>query len=250
MPTRRREQIAEDWRHLSADQLAERTLGGDRGVAKPLVTSDGQAFDLQPVQKSRIKRNRWQRKKWQRRAARRKKGSKNRRKAQQNAHRYQRYEKHVRYDYAHQTSHQLVVNDTIDLYVFEDLKIANMTKRPKAKRDAQGRFLPNGRKAKAGLNRVILASTWGTVVSFTRYKALRQGKLVLTVPPPYSSQERAVCGHINLDSRLSQAEFVCQDCGHTDNADHNASVVMKQRGIKKLLEGSSRSANGRGFFGS
>ncbi|MDA8205870.1 MAG: hypothetical protein M0Z36_07365, partial [Thermaerobacter sp.] len=73
MPTRRREQIAEDWRHLSADQLAERTLGGDRGVAKPLVTSDGQVFDLQPVQKSRIKRNRWQRKKWQRRAARRKK---------------------------------------------------------------------------------------------------------------------------------------------------------------------------------
>ncbi len=58
-----------------------------------------------------------------------------------------------------------------------------MTKHPKTKRDAQGRFLPNGRKAKAGLNRVILASAWGEVVSFTRYKALRQRKLVLTVPP-------------------------------------------------------------------
>ncbi len=72
------EQIAEDLRHLSRDQLAERTLGGDRGVAKPLATSDGQVFDLQPVQKA-WKKNQRQRKKWQRRAARRKKGSKNRR---------------------------------------------------------------------------------------------------------------------------------------------------------------------------
>jgi hypothetical protein len=57
-----------------------------------------------------------------------------------------------------------------------------MTKRPKAKTDAQGRFLPNGRKAKAGLNRAILGSAWGQVVVFTRYKALRRGKLVITVP--------------------------------------------------------------------
>ena len=58
-----------------------------------------------------------------------------------------------------------------------------MTKRPKAKQDATGRFLPNGAKAKAGLNRTILASAWGQVVTFTRYKALRQGKPVITVPP-------------------------------------------------------------------
>ncbi len=38
------EQIAEDLRHLSADQLAGRTLGGDRGVAKRLTTSDGQVL--------------------------------------------------------------------------------------------------------------------------------------------------------------------------------------------------------------
>ena len=125
-------QIAEDLRHLSRDQLAERTLGGDRGVAKPLTTSDGQVFDLQPVQKTRLKKAQRQRKQWQHRASRRKKGSRNRRKAHQKAARYQRYAKHVRHEYAHKTSHQLVVNDTIDLYVFEDLKIQNMTKRPHA----------------------------------------------------------------------------------------------------------------------
>ena len=57
------EQIAEDLRHLSVDQLTERTLGGDRGVAKPLMISDGQTFDPQPVPKERIKKGRQQRKK-------------------------------------------------------------------------------------------------------------------------------------------------------------------------------------------
>ncbi len=231
------EQIAEDLRYLSAEQIAERTLGGDRGVAKPLATSDGKIFDLKPVQKSRIAKRRQQRKRWQRRAARRKQGSRNRHKAYQKAARCQRYEKHVRQDYAHQTSHRLIVKTFYDLYVFEDLKIANMTRRPKAKKDAAGRFLRNGARAKAGLNRAILASAWGDVVAFTRYKALRQGKLVITVPPQHSSQECAVCTFTSPDNRKSQSEFVCQRCGHRDNADHNAAVVIAKRGIQKLLSG-------------
>ncbi|MCL4319162.1 MAG: transposase [Firmicutes bacterium] len=231
------EQIAEDLRHLSGEQLAERTLGGDRGVAKPLMTSDGQTFDLQPVHKTRIQKHRKQGKTWQRKASRRKKSSKNQRKAYQKVAHYQQYEKNVRYEYAHQTSHQLIAQDAIDLYVFENLHIPHMTKRPQAKKDTQGRFLPNRAKAKAGLNRAILSSAWGQVVSFTTYKALRQGKLVITVPPAYSSQECAICTFTHPDNRLSQAEFVCQRCGHADNADHNAAVVIAKRGIQKLLSG-------------
>ena len=231
------EQVAEDLRHLSPDQLAERTLGGDRGVAKPLTTSNGQVFDLLPVQKQRIRTTRGQRKRWQRRAARRKKGSRNQKKAYRKAARYQQYEVNVRQEYAHQTSHALVVHAEYDLYVFEDLRIKNMTKRPKAKKDASGRFLPNGAKAKAGLNRAILSSAWGQVVSFATYKALRQGKLVITVPYAYSSQECAACTFTSPDNRLTQAEFVCQRCGHTDNADHNAAAVIAGRGIKKLRSG-------------
>jgi putative transposase len=220
------EQIAEDLRHLAPDQLAARTLGGDRGVAKPMTTSDGQVFDLLPVQKKRIKKTRRQRKRWQRWASRRKKGSRNQKKAYRKVAKYQQYETNVRQDYAHQTSHHLAADDAYDLYVFEALKIQNMTKRPKAKTDAQGRFLPNKAAAKAGLNRAILSSAWGQVVSFTTYKALRQGKLVITVPSAYSSQECAVCTFTAPDNRLTQAEFVCQRCGHTDNADHNAAVVI------------------------
>ncbi len=230
-------QIAEDLRHLSTEQLTERTLGGDRGVAKPLTTSEGQVFDLLPVQKKRIKKTRRQRQRWQRKASRRKKGSQNQKKAHRKAARYQQYEKHVQSEYAHQTSHHLVAQAAVAVYVFEHLRIDQMTKRPKAKKDAQGRFLPNGAKAKAGLNRAILSSAWGQVVAFTTYKALRHGKLVITVPPAYSSQECAVCTFTSPDNRPTQAEFVCQRCGHPDNADRNAAVVIAKRGINQLLSG-------------
>ncbi len=87
------EQIAEDLRHLSADQLAKPTQGGDRGVAKPLTTSDGKVFDIGPVLKTRIKKSRQRHKKWQQRASRRKQGSKNQKQAYRKAARYQQYEK-------------------------------------------------------------------------------------------------------------------------------------------------------------
>lgn len=39
------------------------------------------------------------------------------------------------------------------------------------------------------------------------------------------------------DPRPAQAAFVCQRCGQTDNADHNAAAVIATRGIKKVLSG-------------
>jgi len=70
-----------------------------------------------------------------------------------------------------------------------------------------------------------------------QYKARRQGKLVIEVPPFYSSQECAACGHVHQDNRVSQSEFVCLSCGNTDHADHNAAKVIAMRGVKLLLSG-------------
>ena len=52
-----------------------------------------------------------------------------------------------------------------------------------------------------------------------------------------SAQSACRCGHTHPDNRATQAEFICQDCGFTANADHNAALVIKKRGIKALLEG-------------
>jgi putative transposase len=43
-----------------------------------------------------------------------------------------------------------------------------------------------------------------------------------------------VCGHVDRLNRVTQAEFHCQRCGHTDNADTNASAIILQRGLALL----------------
>jgi putative transposase len=110
-----------------------------------------------------------------------------------------------------------------------------MTKRPKAKCDENGRFIKNGAAAKAGLNRTILNSAWGKVVTYTIYKGLRKNKLTIKVKPNGTSQECSRCGHTEPDNRETQALFVCQSCGLVINADDNAAINIKARGVEKLL---------------
>ena len=83
----------------------------------------------------------------------------------------------------------------------------------------------------------ILASTWGQTKTYLQYKARRKGKLCVDVPPHYSSQECAACGHVHQDNRQSQSLFVCLSCGYTDNADRNAGKVLAMRGVRLLLSG-------------
>ena len=52
----------------------------------------------------------------------------------------------------------------------------------------------------------------------------------------HTSQECADCGHIHPDNRKSQALFQCRQCGHTDNADRNASLIIKKRAIDLMLD--------------
>jgi transposase len=45
----------------------------------------------------------------------------------------------------------------------------------------------------------------------------------------YTSKACSKCGCIDDDNRKCQEDFVCVSCGHADNADHNASVNIKNR---------------------
>lgn len=49
------------------------------------------------------------------------------------------------------------------------------------------------------------------------------------VPPAYTSQRCFHCGHIEKANRVSRDLFICQKCGHTDNADINASKNILHR---------------------
>ena len=72
---------------------------------------------------------------------------------------------------------------------------------------------------KAGLNRGILKSGWGLLV--TRLEQKAPGR-VEKVKAAYTSQTCHACKHIASQSRKSQATFVCVACGHSANADVNA----------------------------
>jgi putative transposase len=93
--------------------------------------------------------------------ARRKLGSKRRNRAKIKTARCRQYSANVRNDFAQKTSRTLV-NSEMEVFVFEDLKIKNMTKAPKPKKDENG----NGARAKAALNKGILDSV--VSVFFTR----------------------------------------------------------------------------------
>ena len=74
-----------------------------------------------------------------------------------------------RRDFLHKQSRALV-NDH-DLIVIEDLRVTNMTRRPKPVPDEDGGFDPNGAATKAGLNKSILDVGWRRFRSMLAYKA-------------------------------------------------------------------------------
>lgn len=231
------QETAEYLMQFNENELRAVTVGLDRGVNLPLAGSDGQKFGFTVVQDKRLAAQEKHKKRWQKRQARRTKGSKNWVKAKRKVARYQRYGADVRRDVAHKTSFNLATDPRYKLFVFEALKVKNMTRRAKPKQDEQGRWIRNGAAAKAGLNKAILASTWGKTKEFLSYKARRSGKLVIEVPAFYSSQECGACGHTHSDNRPSQAVFVCQRCNHTTHADHNAAAVIAKRGVRLVLSG-------------
>lgn len=217
--------------HLDEEQLANVADGFDRNVVIPVQSSNGVSFDFSSEQKKSIQKALDGKVKWQRRFARRLKGSSNRRKAVRRVGRYDRKIADIRNDFAHKTS-RTMVDAPVSLLVFEDLKIKNMTASAKGTVEEPGKNV----RQKAGLNRSILNSCWGNVKTYTQYKGLKKNKLTIVVPAHHSSQECSRCGFTHQDNRPSQAEFICQDCGFVCNADLNASLVIKKRGIRAVLD--------------
>lgn len=230
-------EIAYELNNLEDAALACVTLGLDRNVRENCVaTSDDKRYRPDAIVLERMRRNEIGAKRYQRRLARAKKGSANRGKLIARLARKKAYARRVRQDFAHKVSHGLSSSDA-RFFVLEDLKIQYMTRRPKARRnETTGQWLKNGARAKAGLNRSVLASCWGAIHQQLTYKAARRNKLVVTVPPHHTSQACSHCGHTEPENR-DASRFVCQRCGYEAHADHNASLNIKMRGIGKLRAG-------------
>ncbi|HEX8883524.1 MAG TPA: transposase [Noviherbaspirillum sp.] len=232
---RSQEELAYEFSLLDDDDLFDITNAYDRGVTVPLAAADGAFHGMDPVVVDRIRKKEIKARRYQRKMARQVVGSKNRDKTKMKLARTRNYQARAVQDWAHKTSYQLV-NGSTKVHVFEQLLVKQMTKKPKARME-NGKWLKNGARAKAGLSSAILRSGWGRVRTYTTYKAARRNQLVIAVPPHCTSQECCRCGYIHPDNRSTQSRFVCQRCGHTENADTNAAKVQKKRGIALLREG-------------
>ncbi|MFI7065326.1 RNA-guided endonuclease InsQ/TnpB family protein [Kribbella sp. NPDC050124] len=192
-------------------------VGVDRGVAVSAALSTGELLTCPgwtEAEQSRLKH-------LQRRLARCRRGSNRRGRIKAAIAKLYARVRDRRKDWVEKTSTDLARR--FEVIRVEDLRIAQMTKRPKPKFDPDrpGGFLPNRRRAKAGLNRGILANGWGLLVRRLENKA--SGR-VEKVHPAYTSQTCSACGHCAAENRESQAVFQCVACGHQLHADVNAAV--------------------------
>lgn len=195
------------------------TLGIDLGVTAFAATSEGML--IKPL--SALKRQQCRLRRYQRSVSRKVKGSSNRKKAIRRLGDLHRKIARQRSNWLHQLSTQLVKDHPV--IAIEDLKVKNMNA------SCSGR----GRKAKAGLNKGILDAAWAEFRRQLDYKTAAVGGHLVAVNPAYTSQQCRVCGHTHKDNRSTQALFLCVACGHTENADLNASQKILARGQSKRL---------------
>ena len=121
-----------------------------------------------------------------------------------------------------------------DVIVFEELKIQNMKRRCKPKKCAEtGRYLRNNQSCKSQLNKAISNAAWYSLRSKTEQQAAKLGNWLITVNPRGSSIECHKCHYVSLTNREKE-KFICENCGHYEDADTQAGSVLAQRGIKKL----------------
>ncbi|MBF9749580.1 MULTISPECIES: RNA-guided endonuclease TnpB family protein [Enterobacteriaceae] len=186
-------------------------VGLDAGVAKLATLSDGTVFE--PV--NSFQKNQKKLARLQRQLSRKVKFSNNWQKQKRKIQRLHSCIANIRRDYLHKVTTTVSKNHA--MIVIEDLKVSNMSK------SAAGTVSQPGRnvRAKSGLNRSILDQGWYEMRRQLEYKQLWRGGQVLAVPPAYTSQRCACCGHTAKENRLSQSKFRCQVCGYTANADVN-----------------------------
>lgn len=131
----------------------------------------------------------------------------------------QREKRFIR-DINHCASKQLVNTPNISAIAFEDL--ANIR-----------RQATKGTKTSKTCRNMLNQWPFSQLQEFTAYKAVQNGVRVVMVNPAYTSQQCNHCGHVDAGNR-DRARFDCLKCGHSDNADHNAALNIRDRAIQNL----------------
>ena len=110
----------------------------------------------------------------------------------------------------------------------EKLIIPNMTKSVAGTVEEPGTNVA----AKSGLNREILAQTWGLLRNQLAYKAEWAGREFVEVNPRYTSRECSACG--NRTPQSEYRTYACGVCGLVADRDTNAAMNVRDRAFGLL----------------
>ena len=193
-------------------------VGIDLGIKDFAITSDGEKFENKDFFKSTMQKLRVA----QRSLARKQKGSNHYKEQKLVVALLHETVRNQRRDYLHKISSYLVNNyDTICL---EDLSVKNMVRNH-------------------CLARAISDMGWGEFRTMLEYKAEWQGKNISVIGRfEPSSKTCNCCGHINKELTLNDREWTCVDCEVVHDRDVNASINIKNFGLRNKPNASQREA--------
>jgi putative transposase len=201
------------------------TVGIDRGISETLVLSSNVASfqNIELTLPESCKEIRERIKILQKRLRLKKKFSQKWKKLQQKIRKLHTKIARIRHDFLHKASNYIANNHS---YIsLENLKIKNMSKSAKGTLESPGRSV----RAKSGLNREILFQGWGIFANQLKYKSEWNGGHLELINPKFTSTRCSECLYNDKENRKKKF-FECLNCGHTDDADKNASKNIDRAG--------------------
>lgn len=204
--------------------VSEEEVGIDLGLLHFAALSDGSFIDnpryYRKAEKTLERR--------QQALSRKKRGSHRREKARRLVAKAHRKIRNQRRDFLQKQANKLVKQ--YQTIVFEDLQTENLVKRPKPKQDENGKYLPNGASAKAGLNKSIQDAGWAMFVDMVSFKAEWAGRNVIKVNPYKTSQICSACLQECPHKELDERTHICIHCGVVLDRDTNAAINILRLG--------------------
>lgn len=201
-------------------------VGMDVGVVRLATLSDETIFEAIDVKKDQKRLSAYQKK-----LSRKKKWSKNWKKAVTKVSRVHQKIRRKRENYLHQTSH--IISKNHAMIYLEDLQIKNMTKSAKGSIETPGRNV----KAKSGLNKAILTQGWYELRRQIEYKQLWRGGYAIAVPAKNTSRTCPECYYVSAENRCTQSLFVCMQCRYENHADLVGAINVARAGRARLACG-------------
>lgn len=188
-----------------------RAVGIDIGIRRPLTCSDG--LKIEELDLTKEEQNI---KYYQREMSKKEPGSRRYRIAQQKYGKAMNRKINKKNDYYHKITRNIVKNNQV--IALETLSIKGWFKNK--------RWAPK-------LQRISLYE----IMRQLKYKSERNNRKLIQVGRFFpSSQKCSNCGYQYFDLRLGEEEWICPQCGKHHDRDLNASINIKNEGLRLILD--------------